>query len=286
MRPRYLRGLIRLSETEGDLKTSGTTIQVIRGIIDVAVIDEPVDRDEVYLIPIEAHGGAAEFNEGLLDDFLSWVADTPQARIILPGDFLECATRSSIGDVFTQTMSPDVQIVWAQEKLYPIRDRVYGIMAGNHEYRVTKDSNIDPVKIVANQLGIPYFRDGQAILKVRIGSKKNDKPAVYIIHVMHGGSSAQTNGGRLNAAERAATIVENSDVAIYAHTHGLAGSKDRRLIFDPYNNNIREDKRYIVLAGSLLGYAGYAKRRAKKPLPEGCPRIRLDGRKKDVHVTI
>ena len=250
------------------------------------MIDEPQDLEEVYLVPMETHAGAAEFNEEMFEEWIQWAIDTPQARLIFPGDLLECATRSSIGDVFTQTMTPGEQIKWAIAKLAPVAAKIYGMMGGNHEWRVTKDSDIEPVELVASTLGVPYFRDGQCILKVRLGSKKNDKPAVYVVHAGHGGSSAQTNGGRLNAAEKMADVVENSDVVIYGHTHGIANSKERRLLFDPYNNQIREEKRYVVLAGSLLGYAGYAKRKGKKPLPDGCPRIRLDGKKKDVHVTI
>lgn len=274
------------SESEGDLKTSGTTIKIIRDIIDIAVIDEPAELEEIYLVPLETHIGAAEFNEALFDEWIEWVAETPQARLIFPGDLLECATKSSIGDVFTQTMSPRVQKEYVKSALKPLASKVYGMMAGNHEWRVTKDSDIDPIEDIAEALGVPYFSGGQGLFKVRVGEKRNDKPACYVIHVGHGGSNAGTNGGRLNAAEKMSDIVENSDIVIYGHTHGKAASEQQRLIFDAYNNQVREEKRYVVLAGSMLGYAGYVKRKSKRPLPTGCPRIRLDGRKKDVHVTI
>ncbi|MDD3134873.1 MAG: hypothetical protein WC565_09220 [Parcubacteria group bacterium] len=250
------------------------------------MIDEPASLEEIYLVPIETHNGAEEFNEILFDSWMDWALDTPQARLLFPGDLLECATRSSIGDVFHQKLSPGEQIKDMIERLKPVSDKIYGLTAGNHEWRVTKESDIEPVELIATALGVPYFRDGQGILKVRVGSKENAKPAAYIIHFGHGGSNAGTNGGRLNAAEKMADVVENSDVVIYGHTHGKAASEQQRLIFDAYNNHVREDKRYVVLAGSMLGYAGYVKRKSKRPLPVGCPRIRLDGRKKDVHVTI
>ncbi|MFA5054346.1 MAG: hypothetical protein WC565_09820, partial [Parcubacteria group bacterium] len=74
------------------------------------MIDEPQDLEEVYLVPMETHAGAAEFNEEMFEEWIQWAIDTPQARLIFPGDLLECATRSSIGDVFTQTMTPGEQI--------------------------------------------------------------------------------------------------------------------------------------------------------------------------------
>jgi len=279
-------GPLPSSESEGDLKTSGTTIKLIRDIIDIAVIDEPSNLEEIYLVPMETHNGAEEFNEVLFDEWIAWVLETPQARLLFPGDLLECTTRSSIGDIFHQRMSPKEQRDDMVERLKPVRDRIYGISSGNHEWRVTKETDFDPAEDIARELDVPFFRSAQGIIKVRVGEKRNDKPVAYVIHFGHGGSNAGTNGGRLNAAEKMAEVVENSDVVIYGHTHGKAASEQQRFVFDVYNNQIREEKRYVVLAGSLLGYAGYVKRKSKRPLPVGCPRIRLDGRKKDVHVTI
>jgi len=255
-------------------------------IIDVAVIEEYESIEELYIIPIETHIGAAEFNLDLFREWLSWVEGMPQARLLFPGDMLECATASSVGNKFTQTMSPDVQMEWAIDNLAPVAGKIYGVIEGNHEYRVTKETDIAPNKWVARELGIPYFREAQGVLKISLGKNGHGRRIAYIVHFLHGGSNAGTNGGALNAAERTGLIVANADVTIYGHTHKVVSSKTRHFVVDPYNNCIRQEKRYFALAGSLLGYADYAKRKACRPLPEGCPRIRLDGRKKDVHVTI
>jgi len=73
---------------------------------------------------------------------------------------------------------------------------------------------------------------------------------------------------------------------VSGHSHGHTADRVDRIVVDPQNNTVRSEKLYVVLAGSFLSYAGYAKRAVMSPLGTGCPRIRLDGKRKDVHVSV
>lgn len=249
-------------------------------------LDEAEDLECLYVIPMELHYGAEEFDFPSFLRWREWVRGDPRARVILIGDVLEFATRDSVGDVYGQPIPPEEQMLQVCEVLDPIRDRIWAITEGNHEGRAAYAVGIHPGRWVAFNLGIPYFPGRQGVLKVRLGRGENGKPVAYIIAFAHGSSSARTPGGKLAAAWRFTDVVWNADVYITGHSHGHIVDRGARFVVDPHNNLVREEKFYIVMAGSFLGYAGYARERAWAPLGVGCPRIRLDGRRKDVHVSI
>lgn len=258
----------------------------IPGIVDLLVVEESTGLDCLYLIPMEGHIGAEEFDEGGFKRWTTWIRATPHARVLLVGDLFEFALKDSVGDVFSQKLSPEEQMEWAVEALSPITGQVYGICDGNHEWRVTKDSSIRPGKWVSKCLGVPYFSDGQGVIKVRFGKGENGKPVCYTVYFAHGSSNARTPGGKLNAGWGMAGVLTNADVYISGHSHGHTADRGERLVVDPYNNLVRSEKFGVALAGSFLNYAGYAKQRVMRPLGTGCPRIRLDGRRKDVHISV
>jgi len=257
-------------------------------VVDIVVADAPPDLDELLLVPIEAHIGAAEFDEGKFLEWLNWIREDPRAFVLFVGDNFEFATRQSVGDVYAQKRHPQEQMEWAVEILTPLANeyKILGMLSGNHEERCYRATGIDPTKWVARALGVPYFRDGQGLIKVRLGKGRNGKPLCYVIHVVHGRSGSRTPGGKLNAAWKTTAVVSNADVYVAGHSHGLVTGRQDRLVFDPHNNCVRSEKYYVVVAGSFLDYASYAKKAVFAPLGTGAPRIRLDGRRRDIHVSI
>ena len=256
------------------------------GVLDMAVIDESEELDKLYLIPLECHIGAPEFSEKKFKEWLKWIEGEPAARLILMGDIIEFATKRSVGDVYSQALAPEQQMEYAIDLLFPLRGRIYGTISGNHEMRCYRETSIDPAKWIARALGAPYFRDGQGVIKVRLGRGPNGKPVAYTIHFAHGRSGARTPGGKLSAVWRMTDVVANADVYIGGHGHGLVQGRQDRLVVDPHNNTVRAEKYYVVMAGSLLEYASYAKQAVMAPLGIGAPRIRLDGRRKSVHISL
>lgn len=261
-------------------------LEIYSGVLDLAVIDESPDLEKLYIIPLECHIGAPEFSEKKFVEWVKWVEGEEQARLILMGDILEFATRRSVGDVYSQALSPEQQMEYAIDLLFPVRGRIYAVIAGNHEMRCYRETSIDPAKWIARALGAPYFRDGQGVIKVRLGRGANGKPVAYTIHFAHGRSSARTPGGKLSAVWRMTDVVSNADVYIGGHGHGLVQGRQDRLVVDPHNNTVRAEKYYVVMAGSLLEYASYAKQAVMSPLGTGAPRIRLSGKRKDIHISL
>ena len=263
-------------------------IQTRESILDIVIAEGPPELEEIDLIPIEAHIGAQEFDEEKFLEWLRWIKENDQAFVVFMGDNFEFATRDSVGDVYTQKKPPEGQMEWAVEILTPLANanKILGMLSGNHEERCYRATGIDPTKWVARVLGVPYFSDGQGVLKIRFGRGANGKPIAYTVHLSHGRSGARTPGGKLNAAWRATDVVWNADVYLVGHTHGLLTGRQDRLEFDERNNNIRREKYYVVVAGSFLQYASYSKKAVWAPLGTGAPRVRLNGRRRDIHVSI
>lgn len=256
------------------------------GIIDMAIVEESPECEEVAIVPIEGHIGAPEFSKDKFHEWLNWIISREHARLLLIGDLVEFATKRSVGDIYTQEASPERQMEIAIDYLWPAKDRIYGIITGNHEMRCYRETSIDPAKWIARALRAPYFRGGQGIIKVHVGRGANGKPVSYLIHFAHGRSGARTPGGKLGATWRMTDVVGNADVYIGGHCHGLVTGRQDRLMIDPYNNRVRSEKYYVVAAGSFLEYAAYAKQAVMTPLGVGAPKIRLSGRRKDIHVSI
>jgi len=263
-------------------------LQTRESLLDIVIAEGPPELEEIFLIPIEAHIGAQEFHEAKFLEWLRWIREEPRAYVVFVGDNFEFATRDSVGDVYAQKKPPQEQMEWAVEVLTPLANayKILGFLSGNHEERCYRATGIDPTKWVARVLGAPYFSDGQGIIKLRFGKGPNHKPISYIIHVVHGRSGSRTPGGKLNAAWKTTDVVGNADVYICGHSHGIVTGRQDRLMFDPYNCTMRREKYYVVVAGSFLQYASYARKAVYAPLGTGAPRIKFDGRRKDVHISI
>ncbi len=62
--------------------------------------------------------------------------------------------------------------------------------------------------------------------------------------------------------------------------------QDRIFVPDKRNNKVEDMKRTFVSSGAFLERGGYAVQKGYSPAKLGSPRLRLDGRKKDVHCSI
>ena len=94
-------------------------------------------ENDVHIIPIsDLHIGDKAFNkesEKKVKGYIEWVKKTPNARIFLLGDILNCATRESKTNPFDQTMDLKEQIAAAVKLFEPVKDKIIGAVDGNHE---------------------------------------------------------------------------------------------------------------------------------------------------------
>ncbi len=75
-----------------------------------------------------------------------------------------------------------------------------------------------------------------------------------------------------------------ADVYVTGHTHQQAATAAD--FYVRHGSQLDRDKRYFVSSGSFVGYEKYAAQRGYPPSRLGAPRIFLDGRRKDIHVSL
>lgn len=197
----------------------------------------------------DVHIGARECDLGGFTSFLRRVQACEDDYLVLVGDLLNNATRSSVSDVYEETLPPSAQIEKAVEILYPTRDRILGCVGGNHELRSKKDVDLSPLYAVMLMLGKgELYRDNLCFIRVVLGDKVSDNYTMLLVH----GKSA-------NKKRHFAYSVEGVDAVISGHTHDGIVEKPAALVFTN-KNNVTVRPIVSVTATSWLTYGGYAAR--------------------------
>ena len=110
----------------------------------VIKIDLPKDVTEIELhIFADEHIGDEHCDLDRLKERIKYVSETPNAYCLLNGDILDNATKTSIGDTYTQEFNPMEQLKVATELFSPLKDKILAITHGNHEARTYRKEGID-----------------------------------------------------------------------------------------------------------------------------------------------
>ena len=129
---------------------------------------------------------------------IEYVKNTPNAYCILNGDIMDNATKTSIGDTYTQVFNPMEQLKKATEIFAPIKDKILCITHGNHENRTYKHEGINLSYLIAKQLGLDdRYTPTSAVVFIRfgVGSRNTHyRKACYTIYVLHGSGGGRKEG--------------------------------------------------------------------------------------------
>ncbi|MCM8901313.1 metallophosphoesterase [Caldicoprobacter algeriensis] len=255
----------------------------------VVVADLPETLETVELYPVsDLHVGDPEFKEKEFLNFLNYIEHTNNAYVVLLGDLMNNAIKTSISNVYNETMPPSQQKKYLIEKLKPISHKILAITTGNHEYRSKKDVDVDLTEDLAMSLGLEdrYSPNG-VVLKIRFGHFRNNRKIAYNVYLTHGYSATRRPGGVLNNVELSQLAIENIDVYIMGHAHKQIVYPAKTLFFDDKNNCLLEEIKYFVLTGAWAGWSGYAERKGYRPQKSGCPKVVLySGLEKKVSVEV
>lgn len=243
--------------------------------------------EHAYILPLgDIHIGAPEYNEKKFLKFRDWVAQTPNTFVVLPGDILNCATKTSKSDTYSETMPVQEAKKYAVKVLEPIKGKILGIVRGNHEARVWRESGDDPAEDIAMALGVDYNPHGLYLnLKVGQYHKTRDSRINYLFYMTHGHGGGSTKGAKTNVLAKTSNIVD-ADCYVVGHIHFMNTFKDKYLRPDVKHSRMEFVTRTYVSAGSFLDWGGYSEDMMLPPSKLGAPRIRLDGGRKDLHVSI
>ena len=227
----------------------------------------------VTIVPIgDLHIGSESSMTEFLHQYMRRLPNN--AYFILVGDIIENALRTSLGDVYKQMIDPEESIEVAIKFFEPFKDRILGAVSGNHERRTRKLVGLNPMKIIAGALDIPYA-EGILVIDLTLDDKNIDKSYNYVISVAHGISSARSIGGKLTANGRFLDVIENADIYITGHVHQPAWTKFTRKVVDKSHKMLVKREGYLVLVPAWIEDEEYVETKLYAPSTNGIVEIDL-----------
>ena len=214
---------------------------------------------------------------------IEYVKNTPNAFCILNGDIIDNATKTSIGDTYTQVFNPMEQLERAVEIFEPIKDKILCITHGNHENRTYKKEGINLSRLLAAQLGLSdRYTATSAVLFISFGqgnSHIHRRKILYTVYVLHGSGGGRKEGAKAIRLADLACIVD-TDIYIHSHTHLPMIMKQGFFRTDIQHATVQHADKLFVNTAANLDYGGYGEAGAFKPSSKDTPVIYLSGTKK------
>lgn len=221
-----------------------------------------------------------------LKERIEYVKNTPNAYCIMNGDILDNATKTSIGDTYTQELNPMQQLQYAMELFSPIKDKILCVSHGNHENRTYKEG-INLSFLMAKQLGLEdRYTPTSAVLFIRFGKDNKGKKETngsgnvrkicYTMYVLHGSGGGRKEGAKAIRLADMANIID-TDIYCHAHTHLPMVMKQGFHRIDTRNSDVALVDKLFVNTAANLHYGGYGEAGEFKPSSMKTPVIYLDG---------
>jgi UDP-2,3-diacylglucosamine pyrophosphatase LpxH len=253
------------------------------------VWEKPADFEKVEIYPLsDLHIGDPSADIPAFQKFSRFILEQPNRFLILNGDLMNNAIKSSVSNVYAETMNPREQKKWLKKELKPLRDRILCIVPGNHEERTSREVDQNPTEDIADHLGLlDYYAPDEAFLKISFGKRSdNGKNVAYSLYVVHGAGGGKRPGAVVNNIELSSMAIDNLDVMVMGHAHKKIGYKYRKRIIDMYNNQVRFSEVLTVVSASWVDFSAYAARKMLIPGAKGSAPIILSGREKKAEVII
>lgn len=244
-------------------------------------------REDIKIYPIsDVHLGAVEHLEAEWAAFCSKLLAEPNSYIILGGDLLNNSTRSSVADIFDETMRPREQKRRMTEMLNPIKGKILCAVDGNHERRSSKDADGAPTYDIMCKLDLEHlYRENIAFLCLRFGKKNGDglRNPTYTFVITHGSGGGST-GAAVNRGEKFGYVVDGMDCLILGHTHKPYTTQPAKIGIDLHNNKVSLKPFKVVSMTSWLAYGGYAARAMLTPSSYVPQELIIRGNRKEIKV--
>ena len=228
--------------------------------------------EEILLFPLgDLHGGAATADYDEFKKHLELAGRLDNAFIILMGDLVEYAGRSSPGNsLWEQTIAPDGQFEWMMDTFEPYKDKIIATTNGNHEDRIKKATGIDTMRIFARALKIPYV-PRSAVARINLMNR------AFSVFFTHGNGSGKTPTLKLRRLRDIVTFVHGCDIYLSGHHHSTLGEIMLLKEPDVHMKKIITSEVLLQLTGAFLGYDdSYAEYAMMQPTAIGAPIIKLN----------
>lgn len=254
------------------------------------IIKRDLDKniDKITIIPIsDVHIGDKTANLKAFKEVIERIKNEPNTYTILNGDLCNIALKTSKSDVYSDELTPMEQVLQIIKFLEPIRSKVLVLSNGNHEDRITRDTSIDVLYLVAKQLHLEdVYSSSWWYLYLTFGHSNKNRPMLYTITGYHGSGSSQTTGAKANKIKKMSQVVL-ADCYIMSHVHEPLTTKGVMFVPDYQHKSIVKKEMYYCISNAFVEYEGsYAEKMGLIPSNNGISEIELDGTKKLIKMII
>lgn len=248
------------------------------------------EGEDITIVPIsDVHAGAKEFMESEFVQFIEKVQKRPNTYLLLGGDLINNGTRSSVSNIFEETMRPSEQKKYMANLLKPVADRILAAVSGNHERRSGKDADDDPVYDIMCKIDREdVYRENTAFVKIQMGKPENagqSRPC-YVICLTHGHGGGMLTSGAVLRGERYAFALSGIDALIFGHTHKVFTTISGKINVDRINNKVTVQPFHVINMTSWLSYTSYAAQKMLLPSVHSLHTLTLCGDHKEMLVTM
>ena len=237
----------------------------------------------------DLHHGDKFADLDLIQKRIEYVKKTPNAYAILNGDLTNNATKTSVGDTYSEQLTPMEQVDLTVKLFKPIRDKILVMNSGNHEKRTYLKEGIDLTEIIARELNLDdrYSRSG-TLLFLKCGERSahyDKRQVVYTFYIIHGYGAARKEGAKAIRLADMSSIID-ADIYVHSHTHLPITMKEVYFRTDIPNQTIIPVEKLFVNTGAYLDYGGYGEEFELKPGSKSTPVIHLSGKIKEMKATL
>ena len=222
----------------------------------------------LYIIA-DAHNGAWGFDEKGFKVRISEIEKDPYAIVIILGDLIDNATLGSKGNVFSQKRTPQQQKESIIEMLYPIREKIIFVCAGNHCERTYKQTGSDIMYDICMGLGVlDKYNPVCGYIKISIGK------FIYNIYATHNLGRSES---KLKLMAKSFTGI---DLFVAGHIH-----TPKHLTITQKEYGGQQNDSHVVIQGAWLKDENYAVSAAYEPCSTMQYNIILRGDRKKLEIT-
>lgn len=246
---------------------------------DLIVKKFPKTWSHINVYPLgDLHVGSEEFDMEKWRKWKQMVLDDPFAVVVTVGDLLDNGLKSSITNVYEQTMRPWDQKRWLANELKPLKDKILVSVQGNHEYRTTKTADGCPMYDVMAKMDLEHlYRANMGFLKICVGEKSHDRQFTYTLVMAHGSSKFKTRVFSY--------AIDGMDVFVTGHIHQGGSAFPAKIVIDSKNETVKMRGFTTMTVTPFLRAGGYGLKALYEPQDHSrIPILRLSGEKKEVSV--
>lgn len=245
------------------------------------------DFDELEVYPVaDVHLGDPKTDEGMFSRFTNMILQQPNRYLILNGDLINNAIKTSVSNVYNETMRPKEQKWAIVNYLKPLRDRILCIIPGNHEERNTKDVDNDITEDIAELIGVhDRYRENAAYINIQFGKDYHGRKLSYTGYIVHGVGGGKRAGAPANILEML-PLSFVADFYVIGHLHRRLGFKNVYYRPNSIWTQLEEFERAFVISSPWQDFGGYAQRKLYTPQGKGTRPLILNGKVKEMEIRI